>query len=530
MNIFLHKLTFKKIVILLGDNFAKVLIYHKSAIIEDIKIADISDKAQMKELAALLLKYQKLPIYIVLNVSEQSFEAISIPTSNPFLFSKLISRKVAPKKGGENVIKGYYKVSNNNGKKKSTDCILVKIPTVSPLKEWLSFLDNMPNIIRAIYSFPVELQAIECDIVKFLAEQESGINPDSKVVKKTKVNFKVKDKVPQEEKDASKWTFYVFQSETSGIRFTIIKDGDLVFTRLLHYSFEEGPFIEERVEVIKNEMIGTIEYLKRLDFKEQDGINIYLFVDNKFNAFFQKFDLPNYNFVYINLQLFGELKFRDHKNLDYDAEPDKLFINYFVSSGLYNGFITPKLKSASSLLDNNIIATVCLASMLVITAALAVLPLYRISLMKDSIKFNVADKNRYAGQLETIREKKFGFDIDEDKVIDVAFLHKKLMNDAQDPIKMIFEFYNFLPSNIIMSDIDWEVYKETQMKLVISAHFKSEGLSFEEVFSAYDAFLRSIKTGFPKYDIDHSELPDTISFESTVESLPINIQVVGPVR
>ena len=53
-------------------------------------------------------------------------------------------------------------------------------------------------------------------------------------------------------------------------------------------------------------------------------------------------------------------------------------------------------------------------------------------------------------------------------------------------------------------------------------------LSFEQLFSQYDAFLRKVKVTFSDYDITHSELPDTISFQSDLEKLPIDIQIMGP--
>ena len=528
MNI-LHKLTFKKIVILIGDNFAKVIHYSRKLIIEDIIITNIGDKDQMKSLVAFLNKYPKSPIYLVLNLSEQSFESISIPTSNPFLFKKLINRRIAPEKGKENAIKGFYKITNNS-KSKNTECVLVKIPVVSPLEDWLSILDNVSNVVRAIYSFPVEMQDLESDISSFVSlDQSATANVKNKEIKKIS---KVKSKSDTQTKDKkeSKWVFYVFQSETSGIRFAITKNDDLIFTRLLHYRFDNDHFTKDKVKVIKNEIIGTIKYLKRLDFNEQEGISVYLFVDQEFYRYFQEFQLPNFNFVYVDLNLFGKSLFQDQEGVTYDKEPDKLFMHYFVDKGKFNGFISPNLKQEATLYENNMIATLAVIVIFSITAILSAIPLYRISAEKMSIKENIKDKNKYALQLETIREEKFGFDIDEDKVIDVASLHGKLMKRAQDPITLLFEFYKYVPKNIVISEIDWEEHKETQMKLVVAAYFRSEGLSFEEIFSAYDAFLRSIRKGFPKYEIDHSDLPDTISFEKTIESLPINIQIIGPVR
>lgn len=513
----LHKITFKKFVILIGDNFSKLILFNRKTILSEIKITDINDKEQMKQVVEFFKQAPNVPIYILANVSEQSFESISIPTNNPFLFSKLIARKTATEKGKDAAIKGFYRV-NTKKKSKNTDCVIIKIPIVSPLENWLSFLKNIPNILRAVYSFPVEMQGFANDINKFLAISNNAGSKDKK--SKPKLNKK---------SDENVWCFYVFQSETSGIRFAITKNGDLIFTRLLHYHCDNNELSEDKIQIIKNEILGTIEYLKRLDYNEKEQINIFLLTDSGFQKIFKTFNLPN-NFKFVDLNLFGKFIFKDIDNINYDNSPDKLFMHYFVDNGNFNGLLAPEFKAEAKLYENNMIANVSLFAVITIILLFSSLPLIQISAKKNQISETIIDRQKFSTQLETIREEKFGFDIDEDKVIDVASLHEKLLERAQDPIILLYEFNKYVPSNIVISDIDWEEYKETQMKLVISANFKSDGLSFEEIFSAYDSFLRSIRTAFPKYQLDHSDLPDTISFERSNENLPINIQIVGPVR
>ncbi|MBL6785702.1 MAG: hypothetical protein ISQ32_05295 [Rickettsiales bacterium] len=513
----LHKLIFKKIVVLLGDNYAKIFVFHKKKVIDNIIIKKISDKDEMKSLIGFFNKYSKLPIYLVLNLSEQSFEPFSIPTKNPFLLSKLLARKLSVNKG-EETIKGFYRLTPK-GKTKTTECVLISIPILSPLDEWLDFFTKIPNIVRSIYSFPVELQNIDNDIIKLEYIDQGKIESKDKKSKKK----------PELKHDQNGWCFYVYQSETSGIRFSITKENDLIFTRLLHYNFDSEPFDHESVEGIKNEILGTIEYLKRLDFKEKEGIDIYLFVDDTFQEFFNHDTPQNFVFQCIDLNHFGNYISND-QDAKFQEKPDDLFMNYFVNNGRFDGFVNNNIKLEAKLFEYNLVANIVMVAVLLLTSLFSVIPIYRITSEQQAIKQTRADKNKYAQKLETIREEKFGFDIDEDKVIDVASLHTKLIKATQDPIKMIYEFKKHLPDNIVIAEIDWKEHKNTQMKLVISAFFESEGLSFEQLFSAYDVFLRSIKKGFANYQINHSDLPDTMSFEDTTQILPVNIQIIGPVR
>ena len=66
---------------------------------DEIKITDIDDKNQMKQVVEFLNKGPNFPIYVLANISEQSFESISIPSTNPFLFNKLIAKENCGREG-----------------------------------------------------------------------------------------------------------------------------------------------------------------------------------------------------------------------------------------------------------------------------------------------------------------------------------------------------------------------------------------------------------------------------------------------
>ena len=57
----LHKLIFKKIVVLLGDNYAKIFVFHKKKVIDNIIIKKISDKDEMKSLVDFLINNLNYP-------------------------------------------------------------------------------------------------------------------------------------------------------------------------------------------------------------------------------------------------------------------------------------------------------------------------------------------------------------------------------------------------------------------------------------------------------------------------------------
>jgi hypothetical protein len=512
MRSLLHKFTFKKIVILLGDNGAKVLVYDWRLVVESLSIDAIANKEQAQLLRNLFIKYQGLPIYLVLNVSEQSFEVVSVPTANPLVFNKLMQRKIAFDRGKES-LKGYYKIAGSN-KRKNTTCVLVDVPVISPLKEWLEFLgDNAFNIVRGIYIFPLEMRNIAYDIREFLYGK-------SKVAQ---LITKVKER-------KNKWLFYVFQSETSGIRFVITKNGDLVFTRLLHYHYTNEALSQEKISLIKAEIVGTIEYLKRLDFEASDSMDIYLLVSKQFMMFLGVVDNINYRFIHIDLEKFGRFKFERQAKVNYEVESDRLFMRYFLLRGCYHGFITKRLKLAANLFNANALTNIVFGAVIIAVLTISIILAQRSHMLSKALAQTTIIKNQHAKELEVIRQAKFGFNIDEDKVMDVALLHNQLVKDSADPINMIFKLYDLVPSNVKINDINFEEYKDAQIRLVINADFRSDNLSFEQIFMKYDVFLRSIKSSFTQYNIGHSELPNTLSFGSSNESLPVSIQITGPVK
>ena len=128
--------------------------------------------------------------------------------------------------------------------------------------------------------------------------------------------------------------------------------------------------------------------------------------------------------------------------------------------------------------------------------------------------------------MESIRQEKFGFDIDEDKVIDVAKLHNKLSEEVIDPLVNVIKLSRIIPSNIKVKGYTYDNSVDHKtISVKIDAEFDTRDLSYEDLFTKYDIFIRDLKTEFNDYNITHSELPETINFDVNLKSILLILQL-----
>ena len=496
MLVFFQRFILKKIVIFIGDNGVSATLFDNNVPKEYLEIKNIKD-SKITDFANFIRRYHKVPIYILTDVSEQNLKTIKIPSSNPLVIKKLLSRRIA-RDYNKKDLNNFYPLTEKHKDKSSTSFVVSNISSVPPLSQWVEYLKNLNNPIDAIYSIPIELSNLEKNIIPNLKKKGYSITE-------------------------ALWSMTVIQTKMSGFRINVLKNSQLIFTRLLNYENITTDINE--VEALKNQIIGTVEYLRRIGFKDKQGINIFALFNSKLQKILPASSIQGYNLIYIQENEFLELI--------YNGKIPKSRINiieqdisaYFIKKGKYIPFFTKTLMKISSLNNINI------GLNLGILFSLFVLIIYNL-INLNTINNTSANIDKYqfrmstlSTRLENIREEKFGFDIDEDKVIEVSRIHQKLKTIARDPLSIIIRASKILPDQVKVKNFQYKIDKDNKILLKINAIFIAEDLSYEELFSKYDIFIRDLKTEFNGYDIVHSDLPDTINFGQKIEDIPINFDI-----
>lgn len=494
-----QKLIFKKFVLLVGDNGIRLTLFEKGIPVDSVEANGVHDD-HIGDVASLLRKHSKVPVYIFLDVSEQNFKHITIPSTNSLVIKKLLSRRMAREFRKDDLHNYFPFKDKDDTDKNSSHYVITNIARIPPFSDWLDYLKNVPNTVDAVYVTPIELHNLSSDIEPYLKKKGKAI-------------------------PASRWKMLVIQSKVGGFRIIVTKDKQVIFSRML--TFEEK-LDKEHIETLTNQIIGTVEYLRRIGFKDKQGITIFLLFYDNLHDVFDTSNIKGYTAVKVHhvdlaAVIYGK---KIPTSRIHSIEQD--ISGYFINKGDFVSFYTKNLETVSIL--NNFNVGLTLASLF--SAFFLIIYILINSQTINSIKRNI-DKNSFRKDklsltLESIRQEKFGFDVNEDKVIDVSKLHKKLIEETTDPLDIIITLSTIKTKNIKIKNYSWKHTEGKKIAFEVNGIFISKNLSYEELFTKYDGFIRDLKTKFNKYDIAHSELPDTISFDLNLEDIPIDFQISEP--
>jgi hypothetical protein len=136
---------------------------------------------------------------------------------------------------------------------------------------WLRFLLPFPNIIKGIYLLPIELYSVIEAIRVSHAHNTLETNVD-----KTKKDIKPGNKVSGENPELSKWEIILVNNKSGGFRQVAYCNGAAIFTRLLSSS---GTIDDDVIAGnIEQEIISSIEYLRRIAVTDISSIDLYLII------------------------------------------------------------------------------------------------------------------------------------------------------------------------------------------------------------------------------------------------------------
>ncbi len=496
MLVFFQRFILKKIVIFIGDNGVSATLFERNIPKEYIEINNIKDN-KITEFASFIRRHYKVPVYILTDVSEQNLKIIKIPSTNPLIIKKLLSRRIA-RDYNKKDLNNYYPYKDESKDRNNTNFIISNISSVPPLSQWIEYLKNLNNPIDAIYSLPIEISKLDKNLSDILKKKGRLL-------------------------EDAKWSMIVIQSKMGGFRINVSRNSQLIFTRLLNYENIMKNLIE--VEALKNQIIGTVEYLRRIGYKDKQGINIYALFDVKLQKILPATSITGYNVLYVQQDEFNNVIYGDKIPQSRVNIIEQDISAYFIIKGRYIAFFTKTLMKISQLNNINI------AQNLTILFSLFFLVIYNLVNLNTINNKNIEiEKHQFkittlSSRLENIRQEKFGFDIDEDKVIEVSRIHNKLQSISYDPLQIILRLSKILPNEVKIKNFKYNIIAGKGMILKINAIFIADELNYEELFSKYDIFIRDIKTEFNGYEIIHSDLPDTINFSQTIEDIPINFDI-----
>lgn len=491
----------QKFVMSIGDEGATLSFVSKNKLISKI-FALSPAPSDRREINALLQKHPGVPIYVLLDTIEQTYIKQFLPAVSALSINKLVKKRME-RDFAKTDIKGAVLLGRDLAGRKDWIYMFVSTPATPNVMEWLDYFSTLPNSFAGIYLLPIEMENVIKGLLKSL--------DDANLQK-------------------SKWQFIVTHNKTGGFRQTIINNGRVVFTRLVRQGKDSLPDII--AGNIEQEIINTIDYLRRLGLNDDEVIDIIIIVSKEL-----KVSLANTKIRGKAINLLTPSDTAKLFNLpDIAGKDDKfsdvLLACIFAHSKPVLKLANPKAKAL------NAIATVY---KLVYAATLAIVPsamLYSAYIVFDLIKMN--------GTIKSIEDKKASiekewqtiqntseYNIDDaNKITDAVQLHKKIRDSIKVPTEFLERYAGVKLSFVNLQSYTWSYDKNFTLpghkpvvNSILNLDFSAKATNLDSMFKNYDALSAAINSKYTDCNIDISKLPEKITFDDKTDTIPIQIKL-----
>ncbi len=490
-----------KYVLLIGDEGA-ILLYIKGNAVQSRQFVPDASLQSIGEFRQTLAKDTDAPIFMVLDNMDQTYLQQTLPPVSSLSVNKLVKRRL-DREFGAMEIKGAITLGRETTGRKDWNFIMIAVEKNPQLATWISFVEDLPNYFRGIQLVSVESE----NIVKYI-DRAIGLT---------------------KERAATKWKFFVSHNKVGGFRQVILRNGRIVFTRLAQ------PIGESSTEMIagniEQEMLSTIEYMKRLSFSVQEGLDIYIVASSGIKAAIDKNKFPA-----ATLHVFTPYELAQHMDIEGATQPTDQFGDVILAAtiGCSRNHVLPLPTAQSKQVNQYIgllkaqrmIATVCGVG---IVGYVSVLAFNMFSMSGDAADMEDKIKSQRS-RIETLRQEINRSDIDIEKANDLLELYMQLQQEKASPIPFIVSLIPVKESPVWIKKITWDLKTQAtnEAKLMAVEKPTSEALitvEFLDVIKDKKGFkliskklLDDMKVWLKNYTVTYSNIPDAFAEQSALQA------------
>lgn len=250
------KTSSSKFILIIGDEGA-VLVQMQDNVVVRRLFAQSPDPANVRSIDEALASSPQSSIVVLFDMMDQSYVRQTLPPVSSFSVGKIITRRLHKDFSPED-IKGYIIIDREKTGRKDWNYLMVSLANNAVLQKWITFVTERPNELKGMGLLPLESQTFMSALEKLLAKDKSKNAP------------------------SAEWQILVSHNKVGGFRQIVMRGGKLVFTRMAQ------PFGESLPDVIagniEQEMINTLEYLKRLGLQENSSLSITIICSEEIKA------------------------------------------------------------------------------------------------------------------------------------------------------------------------------------------------------------------------------------------------------
>lgn len=491
----LNKGSEKKFIFFIGDEGA-VLVCLEGKTVSRRMFTPSADVESISAVRQLLETSPKTPIYALIDMIDQSYIKQTLPPVTKLSVQKLIKRRLERDFGPEDIT-GALPLGRESGGRKDWNYLLISLASSPQLMQWLDFILELDNPFEGLYLVPIESTAF----INKLKQEKLG-------------------------KEASGWQLLVSHNKVGGFRQVVLKNGQLVFTRLAQPIGDTSP--EVIAGNVEQEIANTVEYLKRLSFTEDEGLDCFIIVSTEIKKHLEISKIKARNAILLTPYEINELLGLDKAALPEDHYADVVFATFF---GLNRKKLLPlQSKYSQQLLKFR----KALKAVYVTTAVICLLlggygslELIRIFPQLEEVGLLQTKIASITSLTSAANKKNKALPANIDRMEDLVSLHKIFSPDKEEIINFIRTFRQSSQKEVVVTQFEWKSTGTIEQRFnslppavaaeVEVTFLNSEGSVDEFTVRAKDFFNR-MRAAYPQYKMTTSKLPGIIDQEQSFQT------------
>lgn len=417
-----------KFILFLGDEGLILVHARKNVVLHRHFVENNSDDS-LRELREVIARDPKAKIYFVIDSMDQAYIQQALPPVSSLSINKLIKRRLQ-RDFGANDIKGAIFLGRDKTGRKDWNYLMVSVERSAVISSWLDFIGEQPNRFAGIHLMSVEAELIVKSLEKSL--------------------------IPAKEPTGSEWKFFVSHNKVGGFRQVILRNGRLIFTRMTHPIGESTP--EVISGNIEQEMLSTIEYMKRLGFTQGSGLDIYIITSN---AVRNHLDIARFDARVAHVLT----PFEASQNLGIvgatqpgDQFGDVVLATYIGSSGKH----VLTLSDEQFKQVNNIVQIIMLQRVVAVAALIGLIGYigqmsYDIyGLIEKNMELS-AQQSKSQSEMDALRNEVKAFTPNLEKTNDTIELYKQAQEEKLSPALLLKQTLDVIKPPVFVKAVDWSL-------------------------------------------------------------------------
>lgn len=491
-----------KFILNIGDE-GGILTYMQGKAVVRRLFAPTANYSDTRMFIDLFQSDPKAPIYMLADMMDQSYVQHSLPPVSSLSINNLIKRKMERDFSGDD-LRGALQIGREKEGRKDWKYLFVTLSNSAHLQSWIELVMEQPNRFVGIYLLPVEAEGL----ILRLDEAISG----------RKKRGKKGDEL------GTQWQLLVAHNKVGGFRQVVLKDGKLIFARLAQPIGDNQP--EVIAGNIEQEISVTTEYLKRLGYAPDQGMDVYIIASE-----FIKQAVDTNNIQASSVYAMSPHEVALKLGLEQVTEPGDQFADVviaaaFATAGKHLLKLQSKEQARLNMLYNSLLGVKAGGS--VVTVAAIIASIYyasQVPAISEEIE-RYKSRTRVAEQeLEELKEQEKSLPDDLEKMTDLVSLHQQLNDLGKHPVMALRQFSetrDAAASTVLLRKIEWEVEdsplteagganpsafggapqrkERVELKLVVDMYGTEVGsVQFDTMVTAY---LEELRKGFAGYEVE----------------------------